>query len=87
MAYKAILVPFSGEPHSAAALGTALRVAGRFDSQVEILHVETDPCTAALAAARAQAMERKVHFNFWYFVVALSAIMMLQQWLGQYQID
>ena len=30
-------------------------------------------------------MERKTHFNFWYFVVALFAIMALQQWLGQYQ--
>jgi len=30
-------------------------------------------------------MERKVHFNFWYFVVALFAIMALQQWFGQYQ--
>jgi cell division protease FtsH len=30
-------------------------------------------------------MERKTHFNFWYFVVALFAIMMLQQWLGEYQ--
>ena len=46
MTYKAILVPFSAEPHSAAALGTALRVAGRFDSHVEILHVEMDPRTA-----------------------------------------
>lgn len=45
MTYKAILVPFSGEPRSAAALGTVLRVAGRFDSQVEILHVEMDPRT------------------------------------------
>ena len=46
MTYKAILVPFSGEPHSLAALGTALRVAKRFDSHVEILHVEMDPRTA-----------------------------------------
>ncbi len=46
MTYKAILVPFSGEPRSEAALGTALRVAGRFDSHVEILHVEMDPRTA-----------------------------------------
>ena len=46
MTYKAILVPFSGEPRSDAALGTALRVAGRFDSHVEILHVEMDPRTA-----------------------------------------
>ncbi len=46
MTYKAILVPFSGEPHSLAALGTALRVAERFDSHVEILHVEMDPRTA-----------------------------------------
>jgi len=30
-------------------------------------------------------MERKIHFNFWYFVVALFAIMALQQWLSQYQ--
>jgi cell division protease FtsH len=30
-------------------------------------------------------MERKTHFNFWYFVLALLAIMLLQQWLGQYQ--
>ena len=30
-------------------------------------------------------MDRKTHFNFWYFVVALFAIMALQQWLGQYQ--
>jgi nucleotide-binding universal stress UspA family protein len=40
------LVPFSGESHSLAALGTALRVAKRFDSHVEILHVEWDPRTA-----------------------------------------
>jgi nucleotide-binding universal stress UspA family protein len=46
MTYKAILVPFSGESHSLAALGTALRVAKRFDSHVEILHVEMDPRTA-----------------------------------------
>lgn len=46
MTYKAILVPFSGEPRDVAALGTALRVAGRFDSHVEILHVEMDPHTA-----------------------------------------
>ncbi|HEX9768199.1 MAG TPA: ATP-dependent zinc metalloprotease FtsH [Kiloniellales bacterium] len=26
-------------------------------------------------------MERKAHFNFWYFVIAMLAIMMLQQWL------
>ncbi len=26
-------------------------------------------------------MERKTHFNFWYFVIAMLAIMMLQQWL------
>ncbi len=30
-------------------------------------------------------MERKTHFNFWYFVLAFFAIMLLQQWLGQYQ--
>jgi nucleotide-binding universal stress UspA family protein len=46
MTYKVILVPFSGEPHSLAALGTALRVAKRFDSHVQILHVEWDPRTA-----------------------------------------
>ena len=40
-----MLVPFSGEPRSDAALGTALRVAGRFDSYMEILHVEMDPRT------------------------------------------
>ncbi len=26
-------------------------------------------------------MERKTHFNFWYFVIAMLAILMLQQWL------
>ncbi len=30
-------------------------------------------------------MERKTHFNFWYFVLAFFAIMLLQQWWGQYQ--
>jgi len=40
MTYKSILVPFSGEPRNNAALGTALRVAMRFDSHVEILLVE-----------------------------------------------
>ena len=46
MTYKSILIPFSGEPRCDAALGTALRVAKRFDSYVEILHVEMDPRTA-----------------------------------------
>ena len=46
MTYKSILIPFSGEPRCDAALGTALRVAKRFDSHVEILHVEMDPRTA-----------------------------------------
>ncbi|MHA1600038.1 MAG: ATP-dependent metallopeptidase FtsH/Yme1/Tma family protein, partial [Alphaproteobacteria bacterium] len=30
-------------------------------------------------------MEPKTHFNFWYFVIALLAIMMLQQWWGESQ--
>jgi cell division protease FtsH len=28
-------------------------------------------------------MERKTHFNFWYFVIAFLAIMFLQQWLSE----
>jgi len=30
-------------------------------------------------------MEPKAHFNFWYFVLALLAVMMIQQWWGQAQ--
>jgi cell division protease FtsH len=30
-------------------------------------------------------MERKVHFNFWYIVLAILAILLLQQWWGQSQ--
>ena len=30
-------------------------------------------------------MERKTQFNFWYFVIALLAIMLLQQWWGDSQ--
>jgi len=30
-------------------------------------------------------MEPKTHFNFWYFVIALLAIMLLQQWWGDSQ--
>ena len=33
-------------------------------------------------------MERKTHFNFWYFVVAMLLIMLLQQWLfGSRQVE
>lgn len=30
-------------------------------------------------------MEPKTHFNFWYFVIALFAVMMIQQWWVQAQ--
>jgi cell division protease FtsH len=33
-------------------------------------------------------MERKTHFNFWYFVIAMLLIMLLQQWLfGSRQVE
>ncbi|MDH3474320.1 MAG: universal stress protein [Rhodospirillales bacterium] len=46
MTYKSILVPFTGDPGSDAALDTALKVAQDFDSSIELLHVQIDPVMA-----------------------------------------
>jgi len=46
MTFKALLVPFAGEPGSEAALGMALALGERFNSQIELLHVAIDPITA-----------------------------------------
>ncbi len=46
MTIRSILVPIDGAPGSQAALDAALELGRRFESCVELLHVETDPVTA-----------------------------------------
>lgn len=46
MTYKAILVPFAGDPGSDAALDSALKLGEDFGACVELLHVQADPVVA-----------------------------------------
>lgn len=46
MTYKAILVPFAGDPGSDAALDSALKLAEDFGAGIDLLHVQVDPVVA-----------------------------------------
>lgn len=52
----------------------------RYDETRPLAPTSKNACRLWPGDTLSDVMERKAHFNFWYFVIAFMAIMFLQQW-------